>query len=99
MGPLLPKGISGEKDRRGHRRLPARRRREDRKARVVGGHLAWQVFYRDERVLRNRIDDTTLLKPLIDGDLSTIQKITVNGSMVLPARLYCGQSLLIRGEW
>ena len=68
------------------------------KLELVGKHL-WRgkVFYRDERVLRNRIDDTTLLKPLIDGDLSTIQKITVNGKdqwLLFPARLYCGQSLL-----
>jgi hypothetical protein len=55
------------------------------------------VFYRDERVLRNRIEDTALLKPLIDGDLSTIPKITVDGReqwLMFPAKLYCGQSLL-----
>ncbi len=68
------------------------------KLELLGKHL-WRgkVFYRDERVLRNRIDDTTLLKPLIDGDLSTIPKITVNGKeqwLMFPARLYCGQSLL-----
>jgi hypothetical protein len=65
---------------------------------LIGKHL-WRgkVFYRDERVLRNRIDDTVLLKPLIDGDLATIQKITVSGKeqwLLFPARLYCGQSLL-----
>ena len=68
------------------------------KLELVGEHL-WRgkVFYRDERVLRNRIEDTKLLKPLIDGDPSTIQKITVNGKdqwLLFPARLYCGQSLL-----
>ena len=64
----------------------------------IGKHL-WRgkVFYRNERVLRNRIDDTALLKPLIDGDLATIPKITVDGKdqwLMFPARLYCGQSLL-----
>ena len=68
------------------------------KLELVGENL-WRgkVFYRDERVLRNRIEDTKLLAPLIDGDLSTIQKITVNGKdqwLLFPARLYCGQSLL-----
>ena len=61
--------------------------------------MLWKgkVFYRKERLLRNRIEDTTLLKPLIEGDLNTIQKITVGGKdqwLLFPARLYCGQSLL-----
>ena len=68
------------------------------KVELVGKHL-WRgkVFYRDERVLRNRIDDTSLLKPLIDGDLATIPKVKVDGKdqwLMFPARLYCGQSLL-----
>ena len=68
------------------------------KLELVGKHL-WRgkVFYRDERVLRNRIEDTALLKPLIDGDLASIPKITVDGKdqwLLFPARLYCGQSLL-----
>ena len=68
------------------------------KVELIGKHL-WRgkVFYRDERVLRNRIDDTSLLAPLIDGDLATIPKATVNGKdqwLMFPARLYCGQSLL-----
>jgi hypothetical protein len=68
------------------------------KLELVGAHL-WRgkVFYRDERVLRNRIEDTKLLAPLIDGELATIPKITVNGKdqwLMFPARLYCGQSLL-----
>ncbi|MET0218084.1 MAG: hypothetical protein ABWY07_04815 [Burkholderiales bacterium] len=63
------------------------------------GAALWKgkVFYRDDRLLRNRIEDTTLLKPLIEGDLATIPKITVNGKdawLMFPARLYCGQSLL-----
>jgi hypothetical protein len=68
------------------------------KIEVIGKTL-WKgkVFYRDQRVLRNRIEDTALLKPLIDGDLSTIPKITVDGReqwLMFPAKLYCGQSLL-----
>ena len=68
------------------------------KLEFIGKNL-WRgkVFYRDERVLRNRIEDTALLKPLIDGDLSTIKKINVSGKeqwLMFPARLYCGQSLL-----
>jgi hypothetical protein len=68
------------------------------KLQVLGSAL-WKgkVFYRDQRLLRNRIEDTALLKPLIEGDLSTIPKITVNGKdawLMFPARLYCGQSLL-----
>jgi hypothetical protein len=63
------------------------------------GAALWKgkVFYRNDRLLRNRIEDTTLLKPMIDGDLSTIEKITVHGKeqwLMFPARLYCGQSLL-----
>jgi hypothetical protein len=65
----------------------------------VLGKTLWKgkVFYRDQRVLRNRIEDTALLKPLIDGDLSTIPRITVDGReqwLMFPAKLYCGQSLL-----
>lgn len=63
------------------------------------GRTLWKgkVFYRQDRLLRNRIEDTALLKPLIQGDLSTIEKITVNGKeawLLFPAKLYCGQSLL-----
>jgi hypothetical protein len=63
------------------------------------GHALWKgkVFYRNDRLLRNRIEDLALLKPIIDGDLSTIQKISVDGKdqwLLFPAKLYCGQSLL-----
>ena len=63
------------------------------------GRTLWKgkVFYRDERVLRNRIEDLAVLAPLIDGDLSAIPKIKVDGKdqwLMFPARLYCGQSLL-----
>ncbi|HVY08188.1 MAG TPA: hypothetical protein VHB46_19590 [Burkholderiales bacterium] len=71
---------------------------EVKKIELIGKTL-WKgkVFYRNERVLRNRIEDLVLLKPLIDGDLSTIPKITVAGKeqwLMFPAKLYCGQSLL-----
>ncbi len=65
----------------------------------VIGKILWKgkVFYRDEMVLRNRIEDLLILKPVIDGDLSDIPKIDVNGKdawLLFPAKLYCGQSLL-----
>ena len=63
------------------------------------GRILWKgkVFYRDQRVLRNRIEDLAALKPLIDGDLSQIPKIDVDSKdawLLFPAKLYCGQSLL-----
>jgi hypothetical protein len=63
------------------------------------GEVLWKgkVFYRDQRVLRNRIEDLALLKPLIEGELSDLPKIKVNGKdawLLFPAKLYCGQSLL-----
>lgn len=63
---------------------------------VVGESL-WKgkVFYRDERVLRNRIQDLAVLRPVVGpGD---IPKIDVDGAdawLMFPAKLYCGQSLL-----
>jgi hypothetical protein len=62
------------------------------------GERLWQgkVFFRDERVLRNRIDDLDALKKagLIEGEP---KKTTINGKdawLLFPAKLYCGQSLL-----
>lgn len=71
---------------------------EAQKLEIVGRQL-WRgkVFYRDDRLLRNRIEDLALLKPIIDGDLGTIPTIEVHGKkqwLLFPARLYCGQSLL-----
>ena len=61
------------------------------------GETLWQgkVFFREERVLRNRIDDLSALKKigLVEGDP---KKISVNGKdawLLFPAKLYCGQSL------
>lgn len=63
----------------------------------IAGETLWKgkVFYRDQRVLRNRIEDLALLRPLMGpGEL---QKIDVDGKdawLLFPAKLYCGQSLL-----
>lgn len=55
-----------------------------------------KVFYRDQRILRNRIEDLSLLKELgvVEGEP---KKWEVNGKqtwLLFPAKLYCGQSLL-----
>ena len=65
----------------------------------VLGKTLWKgkVFYRDQRVLRNRIEDLAILKPLVDGNLLDIPKIEVDHKdawLMFPAKLYCGQSLL-----
>lgn len=62
------------------------------------GRTLWKgkVFYRDQRVLRNRIEDLSMLKPIID-DPGSLRKITMDGRdawLLFPAKLYCGQSLL-----
>jgi hypothetical protein len=63
------------------------------------GRLLWKgkVFYRDQRLLRNRVDDLAILAPLTGGTTDGIEKQSVNGRdtfLLFPARLYCGQSLL-----
>jgi len=63
------------------------------------GRVLWKgkVFYRDTGLLRNRIEDTKLLAPLIDGDLSSLRRIDYDGTdtwLLFPARVFCGQSLL-----
>ena len=62
------------------------------------GETLWKgkVFYRNERVLRNRIEDLEALKKLglVEGEP---RKVDVNGKktwLLFPAKLYCGQSLL-----
>ena len=63
----------------------------------TAGEALWKgkVFYRDQKVLRNRIEDLTVLRPVIGpGD---IPKIDVDGRdawLLFPAKLYCGQSLI-----
>lgn len=63
------------------------------------GEFIWKgkVFYRNEGVLRNRIQDLALLKPIVGPDADKIQKLDVDGKdawLLFPAKLYCGQSLL-----
>ena len=62
------------------------------------GETLWRgkVFFRDERVLRNRIEDLSLLKKagLVEGEP---KKMSYGGKetwLLFPAKLYCGQSLL-----
>ena len=62
------------------------------------GEALWKgkVFYRGERVLRNRIEDLAPLRKLgvVEGEP---RKQTVDGKetwLLFPAKLYCGQSLL-----
>ena len=61
------------------------------------GEALWKgkVFYRDQKILRNRIEDLAVLRPVIGaGD---IPKIDVDGKdawLLFPAKLYCGQSLI-----
>jgi hypothetical protein len=66
------------------------------------GETLWKgkVFYRQERLLRNRIEDLGTLKVVglvEEAPDNPLQKITVKGKeqwLLFPARLYCGQSLL-----
>ena len=62
------------------------------------GETLWKgkVFYRNDRVLRNRIEDLNLLRTmgLVEAEP---QKIDVKGKvawLLFPAKLYCGQSLM-----
>ena len=70
------------------------------------GQMLWKgkVFYRDERLLRNMIQDRKLLKLVVD-DPDALPKTDIPGKKILgliqddawllfPAKLYCGQSLL-----
>lgn len=62
------------------------------------GEILWKgkVFYRDQMVLRNRIEDLAILAPIVD-DIFSVPKIEVDSRdswLLFPARLYCGQSLL-----
>ena len=62
------------------------------------GETLWRgkVFYRNERVLRNRIEDLSLLKKmgLVKGDPAKMNFEGKETWLLFPAKLYCGQSLL-----
>ena len=65
------------------------------------GKALWKgkVFYRDQRVLRNRIDHLEALTELFpdNADQAKVRELTVNGrsdQLYFPAKLYCGQSLI-----
>jgi hypothetical protein len=60
------------------------------------GRVLWKgkVFFRSERLVRNRIDDRLLLRPII-RNADTIPKLTFDGEttwLLFPARLSCGES-------
>jgi hypothetical protein len=63
------------------------------------GRLLWKgkVFYRDQHVLRNRIEDLALLRPVLGGDTDKIERLAFEDEktwLLFPAKLHCGQSLL-----
>jgi hypothetical protein len=60
------------------------------------GRVFWRgkVFFRDQRIVRNRIEDLLLLRPII-SESDTIPKLTFDGQttwLLFPARLSCGDS-------
>jgi len=62
------------------------------------GRALWKgkVFFRQEAILRNRIDDLAVLKPVIE-DSASIPKLTFDGEttwLLFPAQVSCGTSLL-----
>ena len=62
------------------------------------GEALWRgkVFFRDERVLRNRIEDLSILKKmgLVEGEPKKMQYGGKETWLLFPAKLYCGQSML-----
>ncbi|MBI2277392.1 MAG: hypothetical protein HYU74_08585 [Dechloromonas sp.] len=62
------------------------------------GETLWRgkVFFRDERVLRNRIEDLSILKKagLVEGEPKRMSYGGKETWLLFPAKLYCGQSLL-----
>lgn len=62
------------------------------------GEALWRgkVFFRAERVLRNRIEDLSILKKigLIEGEPKKMNYGGKETWLLFPAKLYCGQSLL-----
>ncbi len=62
------------------------------------GESLWRgkVFYRNERILRNRIEDLAVLKKagLVKGEPAKMDFEGKQTWLLFPAKLYCGQSLL-----
>ncbi len=55
-----------------------------------------KVFDRSQRILRNRVEDVAILRPLLRDD-DTIPRLTLDGRttwLLFPARVACGPSLL-----
>jgi hypothetical protein len=99
----FPKGISGSK-RLGEVVGGAKRWAADlelNKLTLLGRQL-WKgkVFYRDQRVLRNRIDDLGLFADFFpdQADADEVKRLAAahptSEEQYFPAKLYCGQSLL-----
>ena len=99
---FFPKGISG------HTRISeivgglkgAAAGLEVKKLEILGRAL-WKgkVFYRDQRLLRNRIDHLELLQEFFPNpaEEARVREISTAGGkdqLYFPAKLYCGQSLL-----
>jgi hypothetical protein len=62
------------------------------------GRALWKgkVFFRSQGILRNRIEDLAILKPII-RESGTIPKLTFDGQttwLLFPARVSCGESRL-----
>jgi hypothetical protein len=60
------------------------------------GRMFWRgkVFFRSQSIVRNRIEDLVILKPIFT-DAETIPKLTFDGQttwLLFPARLSCGDS-------
>lgn len=63
----------------------------------TAGEALWKgkVFYRDEKVLRNRIEDLAVLRGVIgSGDIPKIEVDDKDAWLLFPAKLFCGQSLI-----
>ena len=61
------------------------------------GEALWKgkVFYRDQKILRNRIQDLAVLRPVVgEGDVARIDVDGRDAWLLFPAKLYCGQSLI-----
>lgn len=100
---FFPKGTSGQK-RLGEivgGRLPGAVADLELKKLTLLGEALWKgkVFYRDQRVLRNRINDLGLFAELFPDPadqqkLAEIRQHPTAENQYFPAKLYCGQSLL-----